>query len=96
MYFNLALSSRLVSTSEFWELRVADLLILSAFFGLKHARLYHLPRCGMDLHHWKSNPVHDVGAEKLENPPVFFVVYILLDLVHELYLVAIGLAIAEH
>ena len=96
MYFNLALFSRLVSTSEFWELRVADLLILSAFFGLKHARLYHLPRCGMELHHCGSHPVPDVGAEELEIPPVFFVVYILLDLVHELYLVAIGLAIAEH
>ena len=50
VYFDLTLFSRLVSTSEFWELRVADLLILSAFFGLKHARLYHLPHCGMDLH----------------------------------------------
>ena len=75
MYFNLALFSRLVSTSEFWELRVADLLILSAFFGLKHARLYHLPRCGMELHHCGSHPVPDVGAEELEIPPVFIVVY---------------------
>ena len=48
--FGLALLTWLVCTSEFWELRVAVLFILSAFFGLKHTLLYHSPRCGMDLH----------------------------------------------
>ena len=89
MYFDLALFSRLVSTSEFWELRVADLLILSAFFGLKHACLYHLPHCG------RSHPVPVTGVENLDIPPALMLLYIILDLVHELYLVAVGLAIAE-
>ena len=44
---------------------------------------------------WRSHPVPVTGVENLDIPPALVLLYIILDLVHELYLVAVGLAIAE-
>ena len=51
---------------------------------------------GLTPCYWRSHPVPVEGAEKLEIPPALLLLYILMDLVHELYLVAVGLAVAEH